>query len=82
MTMADSAITASKDDPSSTNAMLIEMEEASSRLRFHMDNNVWDVIHDEVMDWRDSSWTSMNLPGNKTCENMSSFAPSQLPKIC
>lgn len=68
--MADSAITASNHDQSSANAMLIEMEEASSRLRFHMDNDVWDVIHDEVMDWRDSSWTSMNLPGNKTCENM------------
>ena len=34
-----------------------------------MGNNVWDVIHKEVMDWRDSSWTSMNLLGNKTCEN-------------
>ena len=68
--MADSETTTPGDDPWSANAMLNGMEEACSNLCFHMDNSVWDVIHDEVMDWRDSSWTSMNLPGNKTCENI------------
>ena len=34
-----------------------------------MENSVWDVIHDEMMDWRDPNWTSMNLPDNKTCED-------------
>ena len=36
-------------------------------LRVHMDSNAWDVIHKEVMDWRDSSWSSMHLPGNRMC---------------
>ena len=40
-------------------------------LRFHMDLNAWDVIEKQVMDWRDSSWTSMALPGNKMCMSYS-----------
>ncbi len=36
-------------------------------LQFHMNSSVWDVIHKEVMDWRDSSWTSMHLPGDMMC---------------
>ncbi len=43
---------------------------SAKMLRFHMDNNAWDVINQEVMDWRDSSLTSMSLPGNKMCENI------------
>ena len=38
-----------------------------STLRFHMDFSAWDVIEKEIMDWRDSTWTSMALPGNKMC---------------
>ena len=68
--MADGRNNTPSEDPSSTSAISPEMEEASSRLRFHMGNSVWDVIHNEVMDWRDSSWTSMNLPGSKACENI------------
>lgn len=40
----------------------------NSTLRFHVDSSVWDVIHKEVMDWRDSSWTSMDLPDDRTCK--------------
>lgn len=54
------------DDSSNAYAVSSRMQEACSSLRFHVDNSVWDVIHQEVMNWRDSSWTSMNLPGNKT----------------
>ena len=39
----------------------------SYSLRVHMVSNAWDVIHKEVMDWRDSSWPSMHLPGNRMC---------------
>ena len=49
------------------------LQEACPSLRFHVDNSVWDLIQKEVMDWRDSSWTSVNLPGNKTCERPSSL---------
>jgi len=35
--------------------------------QFHMNSSAWDVIHKEVMDWRDSSWTSMHLPGDTMC---------------
>lgn len=69
LAMPDGKINTPSEDPSSTSAISTEMEEASSRLRFHMGNSVWDVIQNEVMEWRDSSWTSMNLPGSKTCEN-------------
>lgn len=58
------------DDSSNAYAVSSRMQEACSSLRFHVDNSVWDVIHQEVMNWRDSSWTSMNLPGNKTCEKV------------
>ena len=68
--MADSKISTPSEDASSANSILIGMEDACSSLRFHMDNSVWDIIHEEVMDWRDSSWTSMDLPGKKTCENI------------
>ena len=59
------------DDPGTAFAASTKKPGACSTLRFHMDNSVWDVIHKEVMDWRDSSWTSMNLPGKRMCENNS-----------
>ena len=31
-------------------------------LRFYVDHNAWDIIHEELMDWRDLSWSSMHLP--------------------
>ena len=49
---------------------LAKGEDLYSRLHFRMDNSVWNVIHDEMMDWHDSNWTSMNLPDNKTCEDI------------
>ena len=82
LAMADSEATTLSDDPSSANTILTEIEEACPSLRFHMDKSVWDVIHEEVMDWRDSSWTSMNLPGEKTCETCLAFISLRLPKIC
>ena len=82
LAMADSNATALSNDPSSADPILTEIEEACPSLRFHMDNSVWDVIHEEVMDWRDSSWTSMNLPGNKTCKTCLSFILLRLPTIC
>ena len=69
LAVTDNDFFTSAGDPSTPYAASNRTQEASSCLRFHMDNGVWDVIHKEVMDWRDSSWTSMNLPGNKTCEN-------------
>ena len=80
--MADSEATTLSDNPSSADTMLIEIEGTCPNLRFNMDNSVWDVIHEEVMDWRDSSWISMNLPGNRTCETCLAFVSLQLPKIC
>ena len=37
----------------------------NNSLRFHMDNDGWDVIQKEVMDWQDSIWSSMHLPGDE-----------------
>lgn len=34
-------------------------------LHFHMDSKGWDVITKEVMDWRDSSWNSIHLQGDR-----------------
>lgn len=62
-------ITTSSDDPSTAYAALTISQEAYPGLRFHMRHSVLDIIHKEVVDWRDSSWTSTNLPGNKTCED-------------
>ncbi len=59
----------SSDDPWTAFTASTKKQGACSTLRFHVENSVWDVIHKEVMNWRDSSWTSMDLPGNKTCEN-------------
>ena len=42
-------------------------------LRFHMDISTWDVIHKEVIDWHDSSWSSMHLPGDTMCKINKSF---------
>ncbi len=61
----------SSDDPWTAFAASTKKQGACSALRFHVDNSVWDVIHEEVMNWRDSSWTSMDLPGKRTCENNS-----------
>ena len=38
-----------------------------STLHFLVDNSVWEIIHGEIMDWRDPFWTSMGLPENMTC---------------
>lgn len=69
VTITDNESLTPRDD-SSAAVTVTNIENAHSTLRFHMDNSVWDVIQKEVMDWRDSSWTSMNLPANKTCENI------------
>ena len=42
--------------------------EGSPSLRFYVDNSAWDVIHEELMDWRDSSWSSMHLPESRMCK--------------
>ena len=47
-------------------ATVMDSREHSS-LRLVMDSSVWEVICKEVMDWRDPSWTSMDLPEAKTC---------------
>ena len=82
LAMVDSEATALSDDPSSADTILTEVEEACPSLRFHMDNSAWDLIHEEVMDWRDSSWTWMSLPGNQTCETCLALIKLRLPKIC
>ena len=82
MAMVDGEATPLSDDPSSADTRSTEIEEACPSLTFHMDNSVWDVIHEEVMDWRDLSWTWMSLPGNKTCETCLALIRSRLPKIC
>ncbi len=43
-------------------------QEGSHILRFYLDNSAWDVIHKELMDWRDSSWSSMHLPESRMCK--------------
>ena len=43
-------------------------QEGSHSLRFYVDDSAWDVIYEEVMDWRDSSWSSMHLPGSRMCK--------------
>lgn len=40
----------------------------SHSLRFYVDHSAWDVIHKELMDWRDTSWSSMHLPGGRMCK--------------
>ena len=45
-----------------------EDQEGSPSLRFYVDNSAWDVIHKELMDWRDSSWSSMHLPESQMCK--------------
>ena len=47
-------------------AIAVDCREHSS-LRLFMDNSAWDIVYMEVMDWRDASWTSMDLPEAKTC---------------
>lgn len=42
--------------------------EAERTLILRMDRHSWDVLHDEVFDWRDQSWASMDLPGDQTCK--------------
>ena len=39
-----------------------------STVIFEMDQEVWRVVHDNVMDWRDPSWTSMELPHHRLCK--------------
>ena len=69
MAVTDDEIATPSFGSSPANLIRSETEKACSSLRFHMDNCMWDIIHNEVMDWRDSSWSSMNIPGNKTCES-------------
>ena len=42
--------------------------EGSPSLRFYVDNSAWDVIHEELMDWRDSSGSSMHVPESRMCK--------------
>ena len=42
--------------------------EGSPSLRFYVDHSAWDVIHEKLMDWRDSSWSSLHLPENRMCK--------------
>ena len=69
LAISDDEVITPSDDSLSVDATLAKEEEYCSRLHFRMDKSVWDVIHNEMMDWRDSTWTSMNLPENKTCED-------------
>ena len=39
-----------------------------SHIRIQMDSSVWHVIEKGTMDWRDTSWTSLHLPGKRTCK--------------
>ena len=42
--------------------------EGSPSLRFYVDHSAWDVIHKQLMGWRDSSWSSMHLPESRMCK--------------
>ena len=42
--------------------------EGSSSLRFYVDHSAWDIIHEKLMDWRDSSWSSLHLPESRMCK--------------
>ena len=42
--------------------------EGSPSLRFYVNHSAWDVIHEKLMDWRDSSWSSMHLPESRMCK--------------
>lgn len=64
LTNSDDEVETSVDDAEATTAR--ELQEYVT-LQFHMHNSVWDVIHKEVMDWRDTSWTSMHLPSDMMC---------------
>jgi len=58
-------------DEIETDMVRTRVSQISPNIRFHVDSNVWDVIHKEVMDWRDSSWTHMAVPENQTCMSLS-----------
>ena len=42
--------------------------EGSPSLRFYVDHSAWDAIHEKLMDWRDSSWSSLHLPESRMCK--------------
>lgn len=65
---ANDEIETSVDDAKAATARELQVHVT---LQFHMENSVWDVIHKEVMDWRDTSWTSMHLPGDMMCMHAS-----------
>ena len=65
----DDEINTSRDDSSTPCIASISLQEASYSLRFQMEKSVWDVIYKEVINCRDSNWTSMTLPGN-TCKTI------------
>ena len=66
------AVSDAEFDPSGfgeqTNTVDSGDQERGHSLRFYVDNSAWDVIHEEVMDWRDSSWSSMHLPESRMCK--------------
>lgn len=70
LAITNNRINTPSDDSSTTYVGVTRLKDACPSLCFQMDNKVWDVVHEEMMDWRDSSWTSMDLPGKKTCENI------------
>ena len=51
-----------------TNTVVKGDQKGNHSLRFYVDHNAWDVIHEELMDWRDLSWSSMHLPGGRMCK--------------
>lgn len=78
----DDGIITSSGDSSTAYTALTRMQEAGYSLRFHIDNNVWDVIHKELMGWRESSRTSVNLLGIVRVSILSSLVWLKAPKPC
>ena len=66
------AIFDDESNPSSvvkqTNTVDNGYQEGSPSLRFYVDNSAWDVIHEELMDWRDSTWSSLHVPESRMCK--------------
>ena len=51
-----------------TNTVVKGDQKGNHSLRFYVNHNAWDIIHKELMDWRDLSWSSMQLPGGRMCK--------------
>jgi len=63
LTISDHEIETSLDDDAK--AATAKEPQEKVILQFHMDSSVWDMIYKELMEWSDSSWISMHLPGDK-----------------